>query len=258
MKGTSRQPDGPTSRADGAALLARTAELGEYFAIPRLAEGEGADLATLLLDEATVREFADRTLAAIATSMNCDPGRIPMRVAASSFQLNVVARLISPVIGAAASCREIPLLTLESTRWRGTAGHTPQFGVTDLEWAPAPTATRAAEAISASLLASVVGPFHQTLHSALSLSTRVSWGNAISAANGAVTVMSLTRPDLEPAGRALVQALLATEPLEDTGSFATGRFVRRSCCLFYQAPGGGLCQDCVLTVSDGSQRTGGR
>ncbi|MGB7360913.1 MAG: (2Fe-2S)-binding protein [Mycobacterium sp.] len=29
-------------------------------------------------------------------------------------------------------------------------------------------------------------------------------------------------------------------------TYTQGRFVRRSCCLFYQAPRAGLCGDCVL------------
>ena len=109
--------------------------------------------------------------------------------------------------------------------------------------------------ISDSLLATIVGPLNETLKTTASLSDRVSWGNTISAANGAVTVMAMSRPDLEQSGRALVRALLDIGPLHDTGDFDGGRFVRHSCCLFYQAPSGGLCGDCVLTVSGGSQQT---
>jgi ferric iron reductase protein FhuF len=236
-------------RPDDAARLARMAELGAYFAIQRVAADDGVDLAALLLDETSVRDFTERTRSAIAASMSVDSSRIPLRMAASSFHLNVVARLMSPVIAAAALCGEVPRFTRESVKWLGSTGHAPQFGVTDLDWAPAPTPTRAAEVISQSVLASIVGPFNDTLASALSLSAHVSWGNAISTANGAVTVMSMARPDLEQPGRALVRALLDTESLRNTGGFTDGRFVRRSCCLFYQAPGAGLCGDCVLTAS---------
>jgi ferric iron reductase protein FhuF len=239
---------------DRAALLAKTAELGAYFAVPSLDSGEGADLAGLIADEATVREFVDRTRTAVATSMHCDRGDVPQRMAASSFHLNVVARLISPVVGAATVCGEVPLFTPDSVTWQPTNGHSPQFGTTDLQWASGPTATRAAEVISASILATVVGPLNRTLASTHGLSSQVSWGNTVSAANGAVTVMAMSRPALEQPGRALVRALLDTETLTRTGEFVGDRFVRRSCCLFYQAPRGGLCQDCVLAVSDGSHR----
>jgi FhuF-like iron-sulfur protein len=246
---------GNPRRYDDAALLTGTAELGDYFAIPALGAGKGEELVTLLSDDAMVAAFVDRTRSAIAASTNCHRSLIPLRLAASSFQLNVVSRLISPAVGAAAAFGMVPLLTPTSVRWYTTGHHTPQFGVAGLDWVLAPTPSRAAEVMSRSILATVVGPLADTLRSTASLSTHVSWGNAISAANGAVTVMSMSRPDLEPTGRALVRALLDTGSLTGTGRFAGGQFVRRSCCLFYQAPGGGLCGDCVLAVSDGSQRT---
>jgi len=240
-------------RRDGAELLARIAELGEYFALPSIAGGP--EISALLHDRAAVVELVDRTRSAIAASRNCDPGSIPVRMAASSFQLGVVARLLSPVVGAAVALGEVPLLTPGSVRWQPTQDHVPRFGTSELEWAPASTPRRAAELISASLLSTVFAPLNDTLRSALSLSTHITRGNAISAANGAVTVMSLSRRELEVPGRALVTALLDTEHLVRTGDFVHGMFVRRSCCLYYQAPQSGFCQDCLLTVSDRSQST---
>ena len=240
--------------SDGPALLSATATLGGYFAIAAQGADEGAHLATLM-DAATVTMFTDRTRSAIAASMACEPSRIPRRLAASSFQLNVVSRLISPVLGAAALAGAVPLFTPDSVRWIEKEGHSPHFEIVDVGCASAPTPVRAAELISNSLLTTIVGPLNETLKTTASLSDRVSWGNTISAANGAVTVMAMSRPDLEPSGRALVRALLALGPLRDTGAFDGSRFVRRSCCLFYQAPSGGLCGDCVLTVSGGSQQT---
>lgn len=245
---------GTPASSDGTALLSATATLGGYFAISPQGTDEGAPLAALM-DAATLTTFTDRTRSAIAASMACDASRIPRRLAASSFQLNVVSRLISPAIGAAVSAAAVPLFTPESVRWLATEGHSPHFETTDVECASAPTPIHAAELISDSLLTTIVGPFNEALKASASLSDRVSWGNTISAANGAVTVMAMSRPDLEPSGRALVRALLDIGPLRGTGDFDGGRFVRRSCCLFYQAPSGGLCGDCVLTVSDGSQQT---
>ncbi|MCV7013487.1 (2Fe-2S)-binding protein [Mycolicibacterium madagascariense] len=231
---------------DGAALLTRTAALGPYFALPTVAAGAGQDVAALLADEAVVRDFVDRTRGAIAASMACETGLVPRRMAASSFQMGVVARLLSPVLGAATLGARVPLLTETSVRWLGSDGHAPRFGLAGPHWAPA--AERAADAIATSVLACLVGPLTDTLAAAVGLSPRISWGNASSAANGAVTVLAMTRPDLEHAGRALVADLLRTDPLRGTAHVTDGRFVRRSCCLFYRAPGGGLCQDCVLAT----------
>lgn len=246
--------NGTPARHDGAALLAGTGALGGYFAVAAWDDDRGDELAALISDEATVREFVDRTRSAVAASTGCDPSRIPLRMAASSFQLNVVARLISPAVGAAALYGVVPVFTPTSVRWDAADHHSPRFGTSGLDWVDAPTPLHAAEVISNSLLTNVVGPLHETLRATASLSARVSWGNAISAANGAVTVMAMSRPDLEPAGRALIRALLETETLAGTGHFVGGRFVRHSCCLFYQAPRSGLCQDCVLDATS-LQRT---
>lgn len=78
------------------------------------------------------------------------------------------------------------------------------------------------------------------------LSRKVMWGNVMSAANGAVTVMALSQPQYESRGRELVRALMETENLSGTARFEHNKFVRRSCCLFYLAPNSGLCGDCVL------------
>ncbi len=72
------------------------------------------------------------------------------------------------------------------------------------------------------------------------------WGNVISAANGAVTVMSQTRPECEQPGRALIAALMATDQLAGAAAHIDGTFRRRNCCLFYLVPGAGYCGDCVL------------
>ncbi|MEU0495392.1 (2Fe-2S)-binding protein [Mycobacterium sp. NPDC006124] len=255
MVSTSVSPDDRDTPRDAAAVLAATAELGGYFAVASGGAGEGAHLADLIRDPTTAVTFVDRTRLAIATSMGCDPDRIPVRMAASSFQLNVVSRLISPVIGSAVLGSAVPLFTAESVRWRAADDHSPRFHTAGVQCVPAPTLARAAALVSASLLATIVGPLNDTLSSAVSLSGRVSWGNAISAANGAVTVMGMARPELVQRGRALVQALLDLDQLRGSGLFNGNQFVRRSCCLFYQAPMGGLCGDCVLAVSDGSQQT---
>jgi len=246
--------NGTEASDDGTARLAGTAALGGYFAIPAFGADEGEELATLLSDAGTVRTFVERTRRAIAASTDSDPSDVPQRVAASSFQLNLVARLVSPAVGAAALYGAVPVLTPTSVRWTDTAHHSPRLGTVDPGWLVAPTPALAAEVISNSLLTNVFGPLAEILRTTASLSAHVSRGNAISAANGAVTVMATSRPDLATAGRALVRALLDAGPLTGTGHFVGGQFVRRSCCLFYRAPRSGLCQDCVLDATQ-LQRT---
>jgi ferric iron reductase protein FhuF len=170
-------------------------------------------------------------------------------LAGSSFQLGVAARLLSPAIGAAVTLGMIPRLTATSVTWRATGHHFPRFGVETVEWADGGTPGQAATVIVSSVVENILDPLNEALRSTTALSPTVMSGNVISAANGAVTVLAMSHPHAENRGRALVRALLDTDRLAGTGTFEHGRFVRRSCCLFYLAPGGGLCGDCVLAVS---------
>ncbi|CAN5305852.1 (2Fe-2S)-binding protein [soil metagenome] len=234
-----------------AGLTARTAALGEYFALPAPDAGEWHELATLF-DDDVLADFVDRTQRAIATASGCDPAQIPTRVAASSFQLGIAARLLSPAVGAGTCFTALPRLNGNSVVWQQSPQHSPKLAFRTPEWVPNPTPERAAEVISTSVVRTAIAPLNEKLATVLSLSSQVSWGNVISAANGAVTVLAMSQPQHERAGRTLVRALLDIEPLHGTGEFSNGRFLRRSCCLFYQAPRSGLCGDCVLAVSGGS------
>lgn len=234
----------PSDGADRATHLAELATLGGYFTLPTDSAGQSRCLSELFTDE-SIRDHIDRTRAAIATSTGCATDRIPVRMAASSFQLGVAARLLSPAIGSALCLATIPVLDQRSVRWLPADGHAPQFTVTETDWIPV-TAATSARVISESVIP-VLTDLGARLDTLVSLSPRITLGNLTSAANGAVTVLAMSRPRLEIAGRALVGALLGTEALTGTGSFPDGRFRRNSCCLFYQAPQSGLCGDCVLT-----------
>lgn len=246
-------PAGESSASDARAeLVLRTAALGDYFALPEPGRGEWQELPALFRP-ATVDEFVNRTRAKIAASAGCDTKDIPVRLAASSFQLGVAARLLSPAIGAATCFSAMPLITADALTWEMN-GHSPRFAMTDLDWIHAESVQTAAAAISRSVVATILGPLNDTLRSVTGLSSQVTWGNVMSAANGAVTVMAMSRPECESRGRSLIAALMNTGQLTGSGSFVHGRFMRRSCCLFYLSPGSGLCGDCVLNVATLLQR----
>lgn len=246
MNAIPRRPNAAAAQLDGAALLARTAELGEYFELPVADEDDWQPMRTLF-EPAVLGDFVARTRDAIAGSARCEPDAIAIKTAASSLQLGVVARLLSPVVGAATCFGAVPVLNLRSVRWQSTAGHTPRFAITGLDWVKTPTASTAAAAMSTSVLKAIFTPLNECLRALTALSPQVSWGNVISAANGAVTVLAMSQPRQEPRGRALVRELADTDQLAETATFAGGTFLRRSCCLFYRVPGSGLCTDCVLT-----------
>ncbi len=220
--------------------------LGGYFALTPRDDADAAELAQLAAPE-TTRWFVAATRAAIAASMAVDVESIPVRVAASSFLLGVAARLLSPLVGSALCHQRIPILLPDNVFYR-VGGHHPDFRTTVDELRDIEDPTAAGAAICA-LLPDLFDSLHHTLRAVTGLPTRVAVGNLTSAANGAVTVLAMTRPDLEAAGRDLVAALIRHAPLRDTGDFGRGTFTRHSCCLFYQAPGGGLCGDCVLPAA---------
>jgi iron complex transport system ATP-binding protein len=128
-------------------------------------------------------------------------------------------------------------------------------------------------------------PLADAVHAETRIATGLLWGNAASALVGAVRVLSRGAV-LEPgpgdaaaaapggdaadmaaadvtAGAAasarrlggLAAALLATDPLAGAGRYTLNAdgtldpasFVRRSCCLYYRIPPGGICGDCSLT-----------
>ncbi len=231
--------DGP-----GLAVGPRVARFGEYFALSS-ARGPGWNSIDDLLAPTTVTELVTMTRNAVAASTRSTPHDVPVRMAASSLQMSLAARLVSPVIGAAVGTGAVPELTPDSLRWT-SAGHTVRFAATGLRWRAIEQAEAAAPLIHDTLLGGVMAALIGTVQSAASLSPTVMWGNVISAANGAVTVMGMTDPGAVSAGRRLVGALARTGMLRGTAVTDGATFVRRSCCLFYQVPGGGLCGDCVL------------
>ncbi|MHA3023463.1 (2Fe-2S)-binding protein [Mycobacterium sp. BMJ-28] len=241
----------PAGPSDSAGYLTELAGLGEYFALP-LAQGPEWHSVAELLAAKALDAHVGRTRAAMAAAAGCPAGAVALRVAASSFQLGVAARLLSPVIGAAVRFGALPVLDRQSLRWRPSGGHTMRFAVADPEWLAATTAPAAAGIIAESVVP-VLTDLGARLRDLSSLSARITLGNIASAANGAVTVLAISRPELQTPGRGLVQALLHTAALAGTGSFIEDRFRRRSCCLYYQAPRSGLCGDCVLTAPATSQ-----
>jgi ferric iron reductase protein FhuF len=98
-----------------------------------------------------------------------------------------------------------------------------------------------------------LAPLVAAVRAQVAISERLLWGNAASALAGAKRVLGTARPDAavraaEVAGRLLGSGRLAGagELLPASPPDVGWTFRRRSCCLYYRVPGGGLCGDCVL------------
>jgi len=168
------------------------------------------------------------------------------RVAASTVQLAYAARLWSPVLG----CGLLHGIVPDLADLRVGPSLPMRLNV------PEPRGWLAAdqEELAALAYQMVVTGQLEPLGGgvAVKVAAGLLHGNAAAAMTAALRVLTCTRPGLERPARALAQRLLGTGLLRGTGEL-TGpglEFRRRSCCLFYRVPGGGMCSDCSLTAAD--------
>jgi FhuF 2Fe-2S C-terminal domain len=187
-------------------------------------------------------DFYARCLPGVIAAAAAQLGGAQPRVAASMVQLGYAARLWSPVLACALRHAIVPDLgglrvSADDAQIRPALAEPRGWRVTD----PAELA-----ALSCRL---VVEEQLEPLSRALpvKIASGLLRGNAASAMIGSVGVLVGRHPELGGPGRDLAGELLAGR-LHGTGRL-TGAgldFVRRSCCLYYRVPGGGLCADCPL------------
>ncbi len=230
----------PPRRADPvvvAAALRRAAEYGPFFVLDLPATGErpqGTPLADLYrpAGQFDLAELVDHHARRLRTDER--------RVAVSLLFQGIAARLWSPVLGCAPA-GIVPDLDPEHLRWWRASPlglGTSQPG----GWAVADAAEHAEHAARTVVQANLA-PLAAALQSSVPIADGLLWGNAASALVGAAQVAD------GDVTRALVVELLTRAPLRDTTTTLGGAPLtvrRRSCCLYYRTPGGGLCGDCAL------------
>jgi FhuF-like iron-sulfur protein len=163
-------------------------------------------------------------------------------VAASILFQGYAARLWSPLLGCVALGIPPPDLAAGRLRWRYRPGEPVGLNLA----APEP----AAEPVPPVIVHDHLTPMIAALHRLTGVARNLLWGNASSALVGTLTALTLAGVR-DGAAATVVRALLESAPLRGTGvlTVTDGRpsFRRRSCCLYYRLPGGGLCGDCCLT-----------
>lgn len=169
------------------------------------------------------------------------------RIAVSVAQLGLAARLWSVALGCAAVHGAVPDLDPDRLRWAAD-GTSPD----DL-WLTGATATHtpASATLRAVVQDAHLAPLHDALRARYRVSARLLWGNAGSALAGAVRELDawarrVDRPDVAERARALAAELFAHADLRGTGTLTGTSFRRRSCCLYYRCPNGGVCGDCCF------------
>jgi len=220
-----------------AGTLGRVAELGPYFAVSTgpVAEPGWRPVRALYTDPVALAELVGR----VRMRLNVGDGR----VAASILVQGHAARLWSLSLGTAFRAGLVPDLHPGSLLWRDEDGSVRLH----LERAQGWAGGHPEDVLAGTVIGEHLAPMITAVHHLGPLSDRLLWGNAASALLGAARVI-----DGAPTGpaRAVADRLLGRGPLE--GSIEArpdGGHRRRSCCLFYRVPGGGLCGDCALTHS---------
>ncbi|MFF0221287.1 (2Fe-2S)-binding protein [Streptomyces sp. NPDC004629] len=174
------------------------------------------------------------------------------RVSASVAQQGLAARLWSAALGCAALYGRVPDLDPRLLRWDPEAGAPDDLWLTGVRALPGTAAVLADTVLHAHL-----GPLGEALRARYGIAAGLLWGNAGSALAGAARELDRWargsgRGDVADRARALTADLFAHPLLSPTGTFAGTTFRRRSCCLYYRVPGGGLCGDCCLSRPPGS------
>jgi hypothetical protein len=228
-----------------ASALAEAGDWGPFFAVHTHAAGETPlspwrPIHELVTDRDVLRERVSGVRAYLATASDQPPERVAPRVAASATHLGIVARLVSPFLGAAAHSGRFPAIELADIWWQPELGGGFPLSVPVAEEPDPDKAFLGA----VGELGAALGVF--------SVSERVLWGNVASAVNGAAVALGRTRPDLASRAAAVAAGLLALPPLRQAITRRQdGRFQRSSCCLIYQVSPtnsrAAVCNDCVLT-----------
>jgi hypothetical protein len=241
-------------QGDGAGpALEAAARLGPYFAWqPRAGRAGWRPLADLLDPEVV----ADRVAAGQQVIMRMSGlGRdeIGERVVASTIFLGLAARLLSPLLAAAALAKTVPLADPGRLWWQAVEGGPIPIAYDGLDCVPG----GAGEALARTAVDGLIAPLLDVFRRRFVLSPQVLWGNVASALGGAAGMIADNADDPAAAERsaAIVAGMLALTPLAGMATLhrpdperARWFLVRHNCCLYYRIPGGGTCGDCVLKV----------
>jgi iron complex transport system ATP-binding protein len=222
---------GEAGTGDPAETLRRVAALGPYFTV-----ATGGDATPgwrpaqeLYRDQAVLAGVVERVRRRLGTPET--------RVAASIFFQGWAARLWAVSLAAVTREGRLPALPPETLLWRDDEGSV-ELRI------ERPVLRAEVDQLRQEVVHQHLEPLVAAVGRLVPIAAGLLWGNAASALLGAARVLDGAVP---AAATELATGLLTHDPLRGTVEVVTGgRSLRRSCCLFYRVPGGGLCGDCVL------------
>jgi iron complex transport system ATP-binding protein len=223
------------SEAKTVALFAELSDIGAYFAVGTGPVDDGwRPVAQLYTDAALLEGIVGRVHARMDAA--------EQRIAASTFFLGFAARLWSIGLGALAGYRLLPNLDAEHLLFRETDAQIRLHIERPVAWRGDDVEPMLADMVLEWHLARLTA----ALRRLGPISAKLLRGNAASALLGAARVFD--RDATPGPGWQLARRLCADERLADAIVFSDAGYRRKSCCLYYRVPGGGLCGDCVLTT----------
>ncbi len=178
-----------------------------------------------------------------------------VRIGVSVAQQGLAARLWSVALGAAVLHGQVPDLDPRLLHWDADAGAPDDLWLSEVRVLPGDAAT---------LLRLVhhghLEPLSAALRARHPVAAGLLRGNAASALAGAARELDRWaaahgRADVADRARTLAAELLGHPEFRDTGTLDGTAFRRRSCCLYYRVPGGGVCGDCCFTRAPRSSPT---
>lgn len=234
----------PGSIATGAEVahaLRGVAELGPYFTLTTTSLVHSWSIASL--PQYVIVERADYVAEQVKTEET--------RVGVSTWHLGVCARIWSAVLGTWVSHGIIfdPSSLLVTSDVDALAlAYDPDRPPVGRHADPTGADQHADAAHAVRLAAHAFDGLCSAIAAATNTSRGLLWGNVASSALATARLVAAEVPQWRPG--VFVQAAMRHPAMNGTMTADDqGRAIRRSCCLYYRVPGGGLCGDCPLSAA---------
>lgn len=239
----------PLGLRRGDRALAAAGALGPFFRVDERPGPDWTCWASLSADASSLRFRTEEVQTALAAWTGVPDIEPP--VVASLTHLGLVARLVSPLLGAALLSEVLPVTPVENVHVHLAGANPLPLALSATSGVAVGGAQELADAFHHHWLIPAVRPLASRVRDLYRVSPRVLDGNVTSAVAGALRMAGVARPELATRADAVVDALLGSGGLSGGlagtgGRREDGSFVRRSCCLFYRLPGARTCGDCIL------------
>jgi FhuF 2Fe-2S C-terminal domain len=230
------------------ALFAAVAAIGPFFAVATGAEPPGGGWVPVRsLGRSGDGDPVAARMAAVRDALGTDA-----RVAASTTFQGLAAQIVAPLFAAFVLGGGLPAPTAgglaDALHWRpGGVGPWLWWPGTDGVVAPC------TDDVLGDVLLGLLAPPAAAVRARVRIAERVLSSNVASAVASARRLLAAARPDVAVRATVVAGEILAVPALTAAAQLLPPEppdlrwtFRRRSCCLYYRVPGGGICGDCVL------------